>query len=306
MHITHSKTLSFVLKPLILFIKWLGRTNPELLVKIRYFVRFHRCVNLDNPQTLNEKILYLSLRTDTAEWSRLTDKKKVSDYVREKGLEHILIKNYGYWQNVEDVDFEKLPDSFVMKTTHGSGDVMIVKDKSKITKECIVAYFSPFLQKRYGELEGGKHYMRIEPGLIAEELMINDEDSQKYSSSIIDYKIWCFNGKPYYIWVCCNRNKQGTDVMTYDVEWRAHPEFSVFNSEYRRGNIIPQPLNLEEMLNVATILSSGFPCVRVDLYNLGGKIYFGEMTFTSFGGLMNFYTTEFLIHTGSLIDLPQK
>lgn len=295
-----------VVKPIYWVASFMGRHFPETLVKIRYFARFKRRLNLNNPQTLNEKILYMSLRTDTTNWTRLADKYNVRGYVEECGLSDTLVKLLGYWENADQIDFDKLPNSFVLKTTQGSGDIILVKDKKSIDKDEIVKKMDIAVKTKYGELEGGKHYMRIKPAIIAEELLYNDEESLKHSTSIIDYKIWCFNGKAHYIWACCNRDKNGTDVMTYDLNWNAHPEFSIFYDHYRRGNIIPKPLNLDQMIKIAENLSKTHPVVRTDLYNLNGKIYFGEMTFTSLGGLMDYYTDDFQKICGELIDVDYK
>lgn len=294
------------LKPLVYAARLFGRNFPELMVRLRYFVRFRRPINLKHPQTLNEKILSLSLRSDTTIWTRLADKYNVRGYIEEHGLSDILVPLVGYWTKAEDIDFDKLPNSFVLKTTQGSGDIIIVKDKDSINKDNVRKQMDKALHTKYGELEGGKHYMRISPAIIAEALLTNDEISKIHSTSIIDYKIWCFNGKVHYIWACCNRDKNGTDVMTYDINWNAHPEYSVFYDHYRRGSLIPKPENFEQMINIAETLAKPFPVVRVDLYNLNGKIYFGEMTFTSLGGLMNFYTDDFQRMCGNIIDLNYK
>lgn len=298
--------IRFLFIPIIGITKFIGRNWPELLMKIRYFARFKRRLNLEKPVTLNEKILYMSLRTDTTLWTKLADKYNVREYIKDCGLAQILVPLYGYWKEAANIDFELLPDGFVLKTTQGSGDIIIIPDKNSIDKLDVIKKMDIAVKTKYGELEGGKHYMRIEPAIIAEGLISNDEESQKLSSSIIDYKIWCFNGKAYYIWVCCNRDKYGTDVMTYDLDWNAHPEYSVFYNHYRMGKVIPKPKNFNEMIATAEKLSKPFPVVRVDLYNIGGKIYFGEMTFTSLGGLMDFYTDEFQNLAGSLIDVNYK
>lgn len=281
----------------------IGRRNPELLVRIRYYLRFHKRINLDNPQTLNEKILYLSLRTDTSRWTRLSDKYEVRNYVHECGLDDILNRLYGVWNSADDIDFSLLPDRFIIKTTHGSGDNYIVRNVNEADIEDIRKKIGEGLNHTYGLAEGGLHYSRIRPRVIAEELLENDTLSAKYSTSLIDYKIWCFNGEPHYIWTCTNRDRHGTRVMTYDTNWNAHPEYSVYTSHYMEDNPIPQPENLKMMLDVARKLSAPFPVVRVDLYDIAGRIVFGEMTFTSLGGLMNFYTDEFLEMTGRMINL---
>ena len=145
------------------------------------------------------------------------------------------------------------------------------------------------------------------PCITVEEVLPLEEGS----SSLTDYKIWCFNGKAYYIYVCNNRNKSGNQahVMTYDLDWNAHPEYSVFNTDYPQGDIIPKPKNLDKMIKIAEILSKGYPEVRVDLYNINGRIYFGELTFTSQGGLMDYFTPEFNLLLGKYIDInsfPKK
>lgn len=303
MHIRTNPRLNKVFKPLIAFCEWLGVHHPVLLARIRYFARFKKPLHLKNPQTLNEKILFLSLKTDTTLWTRCADKYEVRDYVKECGLEDILIPLVGVWDHATDIDFDKLPNEFVLKATHGSGDIKVVIDKSKLNIPKIVAEFEEDLKHQYGALESGHHYMRIKPRMIAEELIHNDPETAKISSSIIDYKIWCFNGKCYWLWACANRDEHTTEVMTYDRDWTAHPEYSIFENDYRHGELLPKPKNLERMIDVAETLAKPFPCVRVDLYNIDGKIYFGELTFTSYGGLQDFYTDEFQKLAGSKIDL---
>lgn len=300
-HLNQGGLITFLAFPIIAFCRWLGTNYPETLVRIRYFFRFKRRLNLVNPKTLNEKILYLSLKTDTTEWTRLADKAEVYYYVKECGLEDILIPRYGCWNSLDDINLEKLPNEFVLKTTHGSGDVLIVRGE-KPDKKSVVAHFKRYM-KPFGALEGGKHYMRIKPRIVAEALIRNDERSSQYSSSIIDYKLWCFNGRVEFIYVCTNRTKKSVDVMTYDRNWIAHPEYSIFMDDYKEADLIPPPENLSRMIEIAERLCKEFPCVRCDLYNIAGRIYFGEMTFTSVGGMDNSYSEEFLNLAGDMIEL---
>lgn len=306
MGIKSNPILSVLLRPVIWTAAFVGRHWPETLVKIRYFVRFKKRLNLNHPQTLNEKILYLSLRTDTTEWTRLADKYRVREYIKECGLDEILVPLHGYWHSADEIDFEALPQSFVLKTVQGSGDIILVKDKSRIDKNAVRRKMQRAVTTNYGELEGGKHYMRIEPAIIAEGMLTNDAVSQRYSSSLIDYKIWCFNGRAHYIMTCANREAKHFDMLTYDRDWSVHPEYSIFNDCYWCGATLPMPENYEEMIAIAEKLAKPFPVVRVDVYNVGGKIYFGEMTFTSLGGLMDYYTEEFQQLAGDLIDLNYK
>ena len=301
-----NKLIRVIFTPIIWITKFVGRNCPEFLMKIRYFVRFKKRLNLENPKTLNEKILYMSLRTDTTLWTRLADKYNVRGYVEECGLSDILVPLLGHWEKAEEIDFNNLAKQFVLKSTHGCGDIIVVKDKSKIDREDIRKRMSAAVSEIYGELEGGKHYMRIKPAIIAEELLENDKEALEFSTTLIDYKFWCFNGKVKYIMTCTNRDKNGVDLQLYDENWSSHVPMMKPSANYRSGAIIPKPSNFEVMLRIAEKLANPFPIVRVDLYNLGGKIYFGEMTFTSLGGLMDYYTEEFQNIAGSLIDINYK
>lgn len=295
--------MNIVLRPIVLVAEWLGKHHPVLLVKLRYYARFHRKLDLVHPKTLNEKILYLSLKTDTSLWTTCADKYDVREYVKGCGLGDILVKLYGVWDKAENIDFDALPRQFVIKGNHGSSDVVIVTDKEQWDRAAVIRLFSKDLKKKYGALEGGLHYMRIQPKVIAEELIVNDEETKKFSSSVIDYKIWCFNGKPHFIWVSYDRHGNYKKHMMYDTDWHAHPEYLIYDKEYTQGEVIPKPRNFDKMLKVAECLSQPFPQVRCDLYNVGGKIYFGELTFTGRGGMMMNYTDQFQLMAGAMIIL---
>lgn len=301
MHIAHDKYLSIVFRPLIWATKWLGTHHPTLLMRIRYFARFHKRLNLRNPRTLNEKILYLSLKTDTTEWTRLADKYAVRGYVEERGLADTLVKLYAYWREESEVDLDSLPDQFVIKSVQGSGDVIIVHDKKQLDRHQVASQMHKMFHERYGALEGGRHYLRIKPAVIVEELLPVDET--EHSTSLTDYKIWCFNGEPYNILVLGNRTKTSCEGLVYDLNWNPHPECCVPNGAFEIVDNFKRPENLEELLDVARKLSAGHPQVRCDLYSINGKIYFGEMTMTSYGGLMNYFTEELLEKMGDQINL---
>lgn len=309
MHFITSKKKKALVMPILKLVTWLNPIMPKTMIQIRHLLRMKRFANLRNPQDLNEKILWMAVNTDTTEWSRLADKYEVREYVRECGLEDTLVKQYGLWNNMNEVDFDKLPDAFVLKPTHGSGDVVVVKDKTKADLEGIRAKINSELDEHICTSSAELHYTRIPHRVIAEELLVNDSESEKYSSTLIDYKIWCCNGRAEYVWVCMNRfvrNKDGAEVMTYDRDWNAHPEYCRVTPDFSLADPMPKPAGYDHMLEVAERLSAKFPIVRVDLYNLNGKIYFGEMTFTSYGAIMDFHSDEFLQKCGSLIELPRK
>ncbi len=262
-----------------------------------------RKLDWKNPRDINEKIQWLKFNTDTTLWTKYADKYRVRQHVEELGLGDMLIPLHGCWEKVEDIDWDSLPSSFVLKTNHGSGDAFICKNKSQIDKEKIKSEFRRLLRRRFGYQRVEPHYDRIRPCLIAEELL--DASKQEVSSSsLIDYKIWSFDGKPAYIWACANRTKHSCVVGVYDLEWNFHPEYSVSTPHYVLSDkALPRPRSMDRMLQAASILSKGFPQLRVDFYEVGGHAYFGEMTFTSAFGLNNFYTSEFLEILGSLTDL---
>lgn len=305
MHITMNKWSRILFAPLIKFTEWLGINHPVTLVKIRYFARFKKRVNLTNPKDLNEKILYLKLFGDTTMWTRCADKYLVRQYVKDMGLEKHLVKLYGVWYNANDFSMDSLPQSFILKANNGDGKSsnLIIKNKDDVNEQQVKRIISEWLSKKnIGALAAEPQYKNMIPCVIAEELLpIADGDK-----SLIDYKIWCFNGKAHYVWACSDRDSNGTEVMTYDLDWNPHPEYSVFDSRYRKGKILPRPKNFETMIHIAETLAEPFPQVRLDLYNIDGCIYFGETTFTSLGGMMDFYSDAFLKEMGDKIDLNYK
>ncbi len=305
-HPTLSKRGRIFFYPLIKFCEYLGNNYPQIMVQLRYFSVYKRLSNLKHPKDWNEKILYLKLFTDTSQWSDLVDKYKVRNYISSKGLEDTLVKLYGVWYSGDDFvnDFNKLPESFILKANNGEGKGtnLVVTDKSKYNVDILSKKINEWLsRKNIGALVAEPQYKNILPCVIAEELLPLDEGHH----SLTDYKIWCFNGKPYFVWVCNDRNEDGNSahVLTYDLNWHPHPEYSIFTSDYKQGKPIEKPINFERMLSIATILSDGFPEVRVDLYNIHGQIYFGELTFTSQGGINSFFTQDFLNMAGSKFNV---
>lgn len=273
------------------------------LIYLRYFKSF---LNWWKPKTINEKINWLNFNSDTTLWTMLSDKLEVRNFVEKKGLKENLVKLYGYWYDPNEIDWSILPNKFVMKMNNGSGDILICKDKRLIDKNKVIGYFTPLFHKQYDYTNGEPHYTKITPCLIAEELLDVSKQAMK-SSSLIDYKIWCFNGNPDFVWVCFNRTPDRVDVGSYDLQWNLHPEYGEETNHYHLAEQkVPKPETLERMLDVARVLSEGIPQVRVDLYEVDGQVYFGEMTFTSAGGFMRFYSEKQLRSMGNKIVLPKK
>lgn len=215
-----------------------------------------------------------------------------------------LVDLYGKWDSVEDIDFSALPNEVIFKANNGDGKGtnLIVKDLKNADIPKIKSILRGWLKRKHiGDLSAEPQYKGIPPLIIAEQVI---PLSSGYTS-LVDYKIWCINGEPLFVYTCNDRDTDGggADVMTYDLDWNAHPELAIFTSEYRKAKLLPKPKNLDEMLRLAKELSKVSPIVRVDLYNVDGKIYFGELTFTSQGGMMDYFTPEFLMKLGKMADI---
>jgi len=279
---------------------------PVLYIDIEWWRLFGKKMDWNNPKDLNEKIQWIKRYTDTCLWTELADKYRVRDYVARCGHKDTLVKLYGKWTNAEDINWDSLPNQFVLKTNNGSGDVIICKDKNNFDILSATQTLNKLINQKYGMSTNERHYLGIPPLIIAEELLDNTQQPI-VSSSLIDYKIWCFDGVPECIWTCYNRTKKGIDVAAYDLNWICHPEWSCFDDHFRKANVIlPRPKSLDKMLEIASDLSNGFPQVRVDLYEVGGKPFFGELTFSSNMGLMSYFSDEYLEYLGSKVTLPQK
>lgn len=283
--------------------KWLLKHDTQKLAALYYEGAMKQKMDWKNPKDLNAKIQWLKFYGDRELWAKCSDKYAVREYVESRGLKSILVKLYGKWDKVEDINWDSLPEHFIMKLNTGSGGNYICKNKSQGSEEKVKEFFNRWFNTEYADLFVEPHYQLIKPCIIAEELLDVQKQDLK-SSTLIDYKVWAFNGEPLYIWVCHNRQPKEVQVATYDTQWNYHPELSVFNSVFIESTCaVPKPACLEQMLNAASILSKGHPEVRVDFYVVDNKLYFGEMTFTSLGGYMNFYTKKMLMEMGEKTDL---
>lgn len=297
-----NKTIKKILWPIV----WLRRKHDDYLVKNnpeKMFSIWHKRstgvpLNIDNPITLDDKIAYMAFRTDTIEWTRLADKVRVRGYVEECGYGEYLPKLYGTWEHAEEIDFDKLPNDFVIKTNNSSATNILVRDKSKIDLSSVRKQLEDWLKDDYGFRTCQPHYSRIKPLILAEEFLVaKDEDNKK---SLNDYKFYCVNGEPLYVIVYTDRVANSHDMKRtiYDMEWNIHQEYLGRNAV--AGPNIKRPLSFDKMKEIATDLSAPFSFVRVDFYDINGKPIFGEMTFTP--GMQE-TSTEFSKKLGCLISL---
>lgn len=254
------------------------KDRPKELADFLYKRSFGRSINWESPKEWNEKVRWLQFNTDVSLWTLLADKYLVRNYLQKLGYEKYLVKLYGVWNNAQDIDFSTLPQSFVLKTNHGYGEVIVVKDKASINIDEIREKMNKYVNTPFGYETAETHYLKIKPLIIAEELLPSETP---FSSSIIDYKFYCFDGEPVICGVYFNRDPvtRKTSSIYYDMEWKKHPEWKSpilkqFNTQ------IPRPQTFETMKKACKALCNGMPFCRLDFYEANGKLYFGEFTFT--------------------------
>ena len=277
----------------LLFETLLGR---KLMYKIRYFHQRKRWPCLNHPQDLSEILISRILNDDFIKFAPYADKIQVREYVKSKGLNHILLQHYHYWDNANDIKKEELPDQFVLKTNNGASgkDIFICRDKSKFDLE--KAKKQLFLaQKKIYKYE--KQYNEIKSRVLCEQLIDTGSDSWP-----VDYKFTCIHGKPVDIFVGSQREK-GVKFCTRNLDWS---ELKNTRQSYLPDVIPPKPKHLEEMIEISKKLSEDFDFVRVDLYEYNDQVYFGELTFSPWGGIMYSYTDEAIKEYGKLLLNKEK
>lgn len=251
---------------------------------LRYFSHRHRFPNLKRPKDLSERILASMLSEDFLKYADFADKVKVREYVKAKGLEHILLKQYGTWEDANYIPFDQLPERFILKANNGSGGHVICTDKSKLNIQDTIEMMNTTLKEAYHLRNTEPHYSAIKPLILAEELM---------GDGIVlpvDYKFHCIKGNIADVFVVCER-ENGAKYCTLDKDWNPLP-YTL--PEYAPKQIPPKPEHLKGLVEIAEILSADFEFVRVDLYDYEGHVFFGELTFSPWGGMMNSYTTDAL------------
>lgn len=257
-------------------------------------------LNLDNPQTFNEKIQWMKLYDSTPLKTQLADKYLVRDWVKEKIGEEYLIPLLGVWENFDDIDFDKLPDKFALKPNHGSYWKIIVTDKNKFNYKEARRKFNQWLQKNFAYCNGLElQYKNIPPKILCEKYI---ESEKNY---LPDYRFFIFNGEIKYIQVDDGGPENSHGRSFYDTNWNQQ-EF-IYNPAdwHKHPSPVPCPSNFDKMKEISLILGQDFSFVRVDLYNVAGKIYFGEMTFTPCSGGMQWLPEQYNLELGQLIDLTK-
>lgn len=260
-----------------------------------YKRRMGRVPDYENPRTFSEKLAWMRLYDHNPLYTTLVDKLAVRDYVRERVGEDVLIPLYGVWERAEDIDFDSLPDSFVLKCNHESGFVIICQDKSKLDTTYVRAQLAARLRMNYYYRCGEWPYLNIKPRIMAEKLLTNEDGGEP-----TDYKFHCFNGKPQYIYAMKDRHTRHLEGC-YSLDWQLLP---FITSPQMPKELIPRPRHLDRMLQIATVLSEGLPAARPDLYEVKDRVYFGEITIISNAGILNYNPASYDRYWGDRLELP--
>ena len=267
---------------------------------LMFRLKMGRKLDLKNPKTFNEKLQWLKLHNRNPLYTTMVDKYAVKKWMIEKiGEEHV-VPTLGVWDNAKSIDFDSLPETFVLKTTNGGGgDVIICKDKSKLSKDYVVKHLNQGLKKNLYKMHREWPYKNVPPRIIAEKFL---DDNGHVP---VDYKIYCFNGEPYKVMLCLDRDKdEPTKFYSFDFKWNLL-RHNLRGKKAPEGFTLPKPKSLDLMYETAKKLSQGIPFVRVDFYDLNGHMYFGEMTFYPDSGFDSAILPEIDELYGSMIDLSR-
>ncbi len=275
-------------------LKWIP---DKTYLKLVYRARMGKKLNIENPITYNEKLQWLKLNDRNPAYISLVDKFEVRKYISKTIGEEYLIPILGVYDCFDEIDFDKLPEQFVLKCTHNSGGVIICKDKNSLNKKLVKKNFSHHLKQNYYYTGREWPYKYVKPRIICEELLYDLSDG-----SLKDYKIFCFNGVPKSLMVVSDRDKDiRYDYFDIDFNHQAYTQQDINSCK-----VIAKPENYDKMVDLARLLSISIPHVRIDFYELEKKIYFGEMTFFNESGFRHFDPDEYDEIYGSWIRLSVK
>ena len=271
------------------------KRNLELEEDIKqwYKRRMKEDLNIEEPQTFNEKIQWLKLYDSTPLKGKLADKYESREWLKNELGQDYSIPIIGVWDKFDDIDFDKLPNKFVLKATHGSSWNIIVKDKSKLDKTDAKQKFDKWLATDFGSISREYHYRYIKPRIIAEEFI-------DFEDGLMDYRVYCFNGVPKEVWVDKYSGTPYHQRTIYDLDWNKKDFLCTWPPIKEDVN---KPKNLDLMIDIAKKVSKYFVFVRVDFYEVNGKLYLGEITFTPMAGLCDYKPKEYEKVAGDMIDL---
>ena len=274
--------------------------SDKTYVSCQYYLCMGKRLNLKKPVTYNEKLNWIKLYNHNPLYTILVDKYEVKKWIKEKIGEEYVIPTIGIWNKAEEIDWDNLPNQFVLKTTHGGGGdgVIVCKDKTKADKAKIMKIISKSLKTNPYIRSREWPYKNVIPRIIAEQYM---EDAKTHE--LRDYKFFAFNGEVKAMFIASDRQKKGEDVKFdyFDADFN---HLDLIQHHPMSGKKIEKPATFDKMKELASILSRGIPEVRCDFYEVNEKVYFGEMTFVHHGGITPFHPEAFDYEWGTWIHLP--
>ena len=277
--------------------------NPEFVLKKMFKERMGYSLDLENPKTFNEKLQWLKLHDHNPLYTTMVDKYAVKKYVSDKIGEQYIIPTFGVWEHFDEIDFDKLPNQFVLKCTHDSGSVVVVSDKSKLDKAAAKYKLENGLRYNYYYTCYEWPYKNVPPRIIAEKFMVDEKQSESGMDNMTDYKFMCFNGIVRCVFTCTDRRSDdGLKVTFFDNDWKQLP----FERHYpaAAAGSIKRPNQFGLMKQLAEKLSENIPFVRVDFYEINNQVYFGELTFYPGAGMEEFSPEKYDYILGEWIKLP--
>jgi len=270
----------------------------SLWLRMLYRIKMHRKLHLRHPRLYTEKLQWLKLHDRNPLYSVLVDKYEVKQYIKDQLGEEYVIPNYGVWNHFDEIDFDKLPNQFILKCTHDSGNVWICKDKTIFDKAAAREKLEESLKHNFFWWTREWPYKNVKGRIIAEKYMTDDNND---GGGLTDYKFYCFNGIPKLILVATGRFTDHFFIDYYDENWnKLYLECYARNSDF----VIEKPKSFDIMMEIAQKLSKGIPHVRIDLYDVCGHIYFGECTFYESAGFCEFNPPKWDAEIGEMLKLP--
>lgn len=295
---SNTKLIKLSIKILLEHIKY-SLVSDKLFHKLRYKKAFNKPLNLNEPKTFSEKLIYLKLRYTNQLENLCADKFEVCQYVTQCGYPEILKKIYKVYNDPNDIDFDSLPDKFFVQCTHTQGHNFAIDKNKPYDLQHIKALYKVLFKRKHYMVLRENCYKHIKPRVICSEFL-----EQSDGSPLTDYKIYCFGGKAKYVMVSYGEYEHNVRNHKFDMQWNSID--SLFKKTPAvEAKSIQKPENFDKMVEIAEKLAAPFPHVRVDLYNISGRIVFGELTFYSSGGFVNVQSDKMNEKIGSWIDLEK-
>lgn len=280
-------------------VKYALRFLPDrMYIQLYYFAHFRKLCNLRNPKTYNEKLNWLKIHDRNPSYQQMVDKYEVKKYVSGIIGEEYIIPTIGVWNSFDEIDFNGLPERFVLKCTHDSEGVVIVKDKKSMDAAAVREKLTAAMKQNFFYVGREYPYKNIKPRIIAEQYMEDHVDGE-----LRDYKFFCFNGEPKALFIASDRTESHVFFNYFDLEFN---DLGIRQKYPNAVKPIRKPDTFDQMIALSRILTKGLPHVRADFYEVDGRLFFGELTFYHFSGFMPFEPDRWDRIFGDWLELPTE